>query len=577
MAGTVQKIDLISQAFARDPFPTYARLREVGPVLLTRLPLLGKTWVATTYQVASEILKDDATFVMETKKVGKTLFSGILRLMPRTLKVVSDHMLTHDNPDHHRLRRLVEQAFSRHSVENLRGRIGVLCDGLLDGLAGKPTVDLLEEWARPLPVAVIGELLGLPDEDRPQFTRWANAFFSSIMSLFGMLRALPAMFRLVRYFRRHFEQCRQLPRPGLMTSLVQAEQDGDKLSEDELLAMAFLLLIAGFETTVHLLSGGTLALLKTPEQKERLLHDWSLLPPAVEELLRFVSPVHMAQPRYVSRDLLVPASADLPHQRRIFAHLVAKLLVHAHDKRIGRLDACQRRLEATADLGWVGHAPAGGQHLVDEARLARRLDHPEHARRVGGQVDLAQGQLVAEQTLELLTRPGQIIEAAHVVIDVPVALLGQLDQGRVVSREPDQHTLVADTAKQAGQDVELVLAVQPFRERTVRRDADRPVPGRVLNVLRVLVPVRLAQAQPVHAAARLAITIDVLNCAFGVTVLKGVDAGLLAAPQELLNAVGRVPGGHVLAKQAVEVRVAVHRVATHDEPADGVGSQTDGG
>jgi cytochrome P450 len=301
MAGKVQKIDLVSQAFARDPFPTYASLREAGPVFQTRLPLLGKTWVATTYQAASEVLKDDETFVKEAKKVGKTLFSGILRLMPRTLRVVSEHMAMRDNPDHRRLRRLVEQAFSRHSVENLRGRIGVLCDGLLDGLAGKQTVDLLDEWARPLPVAVIGELLGLPDEDQPLFTRWANALFSA-MSVFGMLRALPAMFRLVKYFRRHFEQCRQQPRPGLMTALVQAEQDGDKLSEDELLAMAFLLLIAGFETTVHLLSGGTLALLKAPEQKERLLNDWSLLPPAVEELLRFVSPVRMAA-RFVSWDL----------------------------------------------------------------------------------------------------------------------------------------------------------------------------------------------------------------------------------------------------------------------------------
>ncbi len=302
MAAKVQKIDLVSQAFARDPFPTYARLREAGPVLQTRLPLLGKTWVATTYQAASEVLKDDETFVMEAKKVGKTLFSGILRLLPRILRVFSDNMLRHDNPDHRRLRRLVEQAFSRHSVENQRGRIDVLCGGLLAGLAGRETVDLLEEWARPMPVAVICELLGLPDEDRPKFTRSVKALFRSV-SLSGMLLALPSMFRLLKYFRRHFEQCRRQPRPGLMTALVQAEQDGDKLSEDELLAMAFLLLIAGFETTVHLLSGGALALLKAPGQKERLLNDWSLLPPAVEELLRFVSPVQMSEPRYVIRDL----------------------------------------------------------------------------------------------------------------------------------------------------------------------------------------------------------------------------------------------------------------------------------
>jgi cytochrome P450 len=302
MAGTAQKINLASQAFARNPFPTYASLREAGPVIRTRLPLLGKTWVATTHQAAGEVLKEGETFVMEAKKVGKTFFIGVFRLLPRILRVFTDNMVYHDDPDHRRLRRLVEQAFSRHSVENLRGRIGVLCDGLLDGFAGRETVDLLQEWARPLPVAVICELLGLPDEDRPKFTRWVRALFRSI-SLFGMLLALPSLFRLLKYLRRHFEECRRQPRPGLMTGLVQAEQDGDKLSEDELLAMAFLLLFAGFETTVHLLSGGTLALLKAPDQKERLLGDWSLLPPAVEELLRFVSPVQMSEARYVTRDL----------------------------------------------------------------------------------------------------------------------------------------------------------------------------------------------------------------------------------------------------------------------------------
>jgi cytochrome P450 len=301
MACKVQKLDLTSQALAKDPFQTYARLREAGPVFQARLPLLGKTWVVATYQAASEMLRDDETFVMEAKKAGKTRLSGMLRLLPGVLRVFSDNMLAHDNPDHRRLRRLVEQAFNRPSVEDMRGRIGALCDGLLDGLAGRGTVDLLEEWARPLPVAVICQLLGLPEEDRPKFTRWVRAIFRSV-SLSGMLLALPRIIRLLKYLRRHFEQCRQQPRPGLMSALVQAEQDGDKLSEDELLAMAFLLLFAGFETTVHLLGGGTLALLKAPEQKERLLNDWSLVPPAVEELLRFVSPVQMSEPRYVIRD-----------------------------------------------------------------------------------------------------------------------------------------------------------------------------------------------------------------------------------------------------------------------------------
>jgi cytochrome P450 len=145
-------------------------------------------------------------------------------------------------------------------------------------------------------------LLGLPEEDRPNFRHWVRALMSAT-SAWGLFRAFPGLFRLVGYFKRHFAQCRRQPRPGLMTALVQAEQDGDQLSENELVAMAFLLLVAGHETTVHLLSGGVLALLEAPEQKARLQADWSLAPSAVEELLRFVSPVQVAKPRYVRRDL----------------------------------------------------------------------------------------------------------------------------------------------------------------------------------------------------------------------------------------------------------------------------------
>jgi cytochrome P450 len=125
----------------------------------------------------------------------------------------------------------------------------------------------------------------------------------SVTSLWGIFRFLPNLFRLTGYFQSYFEECRRHPGPGLVTALVQAEQDGDRLSENELLAMTFLLLLAGHETTVHLIGGGVLALLESPEQKAQLLADWSLVPSAVEELLRFVCPVQIAKPRYVSRDV----------------------------------------------------------------------------------------------------------------------------------------------------------------------------------------------------------------------------------------------------------------------------------
>jgi cytochrome P450 PksS len=302
MAGDTLDIDLASQPFMRNPLPTLSRLREAGPVVRVKLPFLGKTWIATTHEAVNAVLKDDGAFARDPKNAGKTLFTGILRLLPRTLRALAASMIAYDDPDHRRLRKLVDQAFNRQSVEGMRGRIGDLCDELLDRLAGAGTVDLIEGLARPLPLAVICELLGLPEEDRPQFRRWVQALMS-LTSLWGIFRLLPGLYRLQAYFQRHFAQCRHDPRPGLMTALVQAEQDGEKLSANELLAMAFLLLLAGFETTVHLLSGGVLALLEAPEEKARLLADGSRMPSAVEELLRFVCPVQVGKQRYVRRDL----------------------------------------------------------------------------------------------------------------------------------------------------------------------------------------------------------------------------------------------------------------------------------
>jgi cytochrome P450 PksS len=302
MAGDTLDIDFASQSFMRDPFPTLTRLRAAGPVVPVKIPFLGKTWIATTYEAVSDVLKDDGTFVRSPENAGKREPAGMRWWMPPTLRALAANMLGYDDPDHRRLRKLVDQAFNRQSVEGLHGRIGDICDGLLDRMAGGGPVDLMEQLARPLPLAVICELLGLPEEDRPRFRRWVQALMS-MTSLWGAFRFLPGLFRLVGYFKRHFEECRRHPRPGLMTALVQAEQDGDSLSENELLAMAFLLLVAGHETTVHLIGGGVLTLLEAPEQKTRLLADCSLAPSAVEELLRFVSPVQIAKPRYVGRDV----------------------------------------------------------------------------------------------------------------------------------------------------------------------------------------------------------------------------------------------------------------------------------
>jgi cytochrome P450 len=165
----------------------------------------------------------------------------------------------------------------------------------------KGGTDLVAGYALPLPATVIAELLGVPAEDHARFHRWSNRLVS-VSSGRDMLRALPAALSFVRYLRNFVERRRADPEDDLITALIWAEEAGDRLSEDELLAMAFLLLVAGHETTVNLIASGTLALLEHPEQTERLRRDPSLVKPAVEELLRYTSPVELATERYARED-----------------------------------------------------------------------------------------------------------------------------------------------------------------------------------------------------------------------------------------------------------------------------------
>ncbi len=298
--------NIASQDFKRNPFPALARLRAQGPFVQVRLPIIGRIWAATTYESVTTVLRDSQQFVLEPRHAGRRGLPGVFRWLPSTFRLLSRNMLTTDEPDHRRLRGLVEQAFKQRTVDDLRGRLVALVDQHLDHLeqqarASHGEVDLLAHFARPFPLAVICELLGLPDEDRPKFMRFARRL-SHAASLPAIVLAIPGLLRLLRYLRQQFRRCREQPRPGLISALVAAEQEGQRLSEDELLAMSFLLLLAGHETTVHLITGGVLALLEHPDQLERLRGDWSLAPSAVDEVLRYVSPVQMTKLRYAAHD-----------------------------------------------------------------------------------------------------------------------------------------------------------------------------------------------------------------------------------------------------------------------------------
>ncbi|WP_422929121.1 cytochrome P450 family protein [Singulisphaera sp. PoT] len=302
------EFDLNSQAFKRDPFPTLARMRKSGPLIRIRIPIFGKVWMATTYESVNELLRDHARFVQSPATAGNRGVGTLLRWLPRTLRPLTTNMLLRDEPDHRRLRSLVDQAFRRQSVEALRPRLEALADAAARrpgsrGGALPDGVDLLAHFARPFPLAVICEILGLPPEDRPRFTGWASNL-ATATSLPSLLLALHRGVRpLLSYAREELRRQSTEPREGLIAALFQAEEAGDRLTEDEVVAMIFLLLAAGHETTLHQITLNVLTLLDHPEQLDALKADWSLGDSAAQELLRFVSFAQISKPRYAREPL----------------------------------------------------------------------------------------------------------------------------------------------------------------------------------------------------------------------------------------------------------------------------------
>ena len=310
--------DLANPQFKANPYPFYARLRGEAPVWRTTLPDKRVAWLVTRYEDVAGVLRDD-TFAkdrlnaMDPEQLRKTPW------VPGFLKPLERNMLDLDDPDHARLRSLVSKAFTPRLIERLRGRIETLSEELLDVMERKGGAELVGDYALPIPATVIAELLGVPAEDRRKFHRWSGKLVS-VSSGRDMLRALPAALAFTRYLRKIIERRRAEPGDDLLTALVRAEEAGDKLSEDEVLAMAFLLLVAGHETTVNLIASGALALLEHPEQAEALSSDPSLTKPAVEELLRYTSPVELATERYAREDVEI-AGTTIPRGELVLAVL----------------------------------------------------------------------------------------------------------------------------------------------------------------------------------------------------------------------------------------------------------------
>jgi len=289
----IQLPDLASPAFKANPYPYYARLRVQAPVFRIRAMFGLTAWLITRYDDVFRVLKDEMFANNWTPKMPFPL---------RRAKPLTRHMLTADPPDHTRLRTLVQKAFTPRMVERLRERIHAVCAGLLDAAQSRGEMDVVADYALPLPLTVIGELLGIPVEDRLRFHSWSRSSISASRRL-DFLRAWPDLWLFYRHLRKLIAARRSEPRDDLISALVQAEEAGDKLNEDELQAMSVLLLIAGYETTVNLIASGTLALLQNPEQARLLRDEAAVAEPAVEELLRFTSPLDIASVRMAKADV----------------------------------------------------------------------------------------------------------------------------------------------------------------------------------------------------------------------------------------------------------------------------------
>jgi len=297
-----EDFDIVSPAFHADPFPTLARMRAAGPVVRLRLPIVGRTFMTTTYAASVELLKDHERFVRDPGNAGSRTQERVLKVLPRTLGLLATNMLGIDDPDHRRLRGLVDQAFARRGIAALQPLIEAAADRLVDKMQGRPQVDLMQAYCRDLPLTVICAILGLPEKDHDWFKGWLGKL-TDTANIWAVLRAAPGVWRMVSYLRKVSRPGGGAHPDGLIAALRDARDAGDVLSEDELVSMVFLLFGAGQETTTHLLSGGIWALLTHPAERQRLRDDPGLMPMAVEECLRWVSPVQMTKPRFARTDM----------------------------------------------------------------------------------------------------------------------------------------------------------------------------------------------------------------------------------------------------------------------------------
>jgi cytochrome P450 len=352
---TVPATPLVDPAVLADPHPVLAELRVSGRVHRLDGSTGVPVWMVTRYDDVLAALSDPR---LSNDPHHASALTEVLRG-----DFLSRSMIGTDPPQHTRLRRLVSKAFTARRVEGLRPRVQEITDALLDRITPRGSADLVADFGLPLPITVIGELLGVPEIDRDRFREWTDEMLDRPFDPGSDLALVTAAReRMHGYLADLVAAKRARPADDLLTDLVEATDEGERLDTQELLAMTFLLLIAGYVTTVSLIGNGTLALLRHPEQLDRLRADLSLVPQAVEELLRFDGPVNPGLTRFALEDLEI-GGVRIPHGDMVM------LAIAAADRDPRRYPDPDR-----LDVGAVdpGHLAFGhGMHYCLGAPLAR--------------------------------------------------------------------------------------------------------------------------------------------------------------------------------------------------------------
>ncbi len=296
--------DLFSPTFKADPFPTFAAMRRAAPVYPHQAPDGATIWYVTRYEDVMTVLRDNQNFVKDVQHARPSrpaLYSSPSRSVHPGL---NQNMLFADPPAHTRLRALVGQAFTPRRVKGMESAVQATADALLDAASVRPEMDLIADFALPLPVIVICDLLGVPAAEREPVREWSQAVISPGSRGLNYSARKRRIRAFLAYLRQLFAERRAQPRDDLITALLQAEEaGGDRLTEHELTSMVALLIVTGHETTVNLIGNGALALLQQPDQRARLAAEPALIDNAVEEILRYDGPVETSTTRWAAADV----------------------------------------------------------------------------------------------------------------------------------------------------------------------------------------------------------------------------------------------------------------------------------